>query len=73
MCGALPSKQLNVQIFATTHSLECLDAVLFNDELDVDELSVFRMQRQREEISCKYTDGEMAKRIRKNRGFDLRF
>ncbi len=67
------SKQLNVQIFATTHSLECLDAVLYNDQLETNELSIFRLHRKGEEIACQQVEEEMAKNIRGDLGADLRF
>ncbi|MHA1386695.1 MAG: AAA family ATPase [Candidatus Helarchaeota archaeon] len=57
------AKEFNVQIFSTTHSLDCIKAYIstFSKFKKEDELRVFRIERKGEEIKVKKFDDEEVK------------
>lgn len=61
----------NVQVFATTHSLEAVDAVTTAFEEEIDNLAAFRLER-REGVQVRSFSGEMLKNIREMLGQDIR-
>jgi len=61
----------NVQVFATTHSLEAVDAVITAFEGEIDKLAAFRLER-RNGIHVSAFSGEMVKNIREMLGQDIR-
>ncbi len=65
---SISASRKNVQIFATTHSLEAIDAVL--DTSFADDLVVFRLAQN---ASLKRFDSEQAKSIRFDLGAELRW
>lgn len=67
------AKKLNVQIFITTHSLECIDAILSINEISLGDLSLFKIQRKNNKIISKKLSGESIKKIRYDLGQDIRW
>lgn len=65
--------ELNVQIFATTHSLECIDAILASKLLKSKDLSLFKMKKQDGQIICKKIRGDTLETIRYELGQDVRW
>lgn len=63
--------KLNVQVFATTHSLEAVDAVVAAMEENIDDLVLYRLPLS-DDGAVKRFDGAQARRIRHEEGFDLR-
>jgi len=66
------AKDLNVQIFMTTHSLECIDAVLASD-LSTSDLSLFKLRSKESQTSCKRISGKILKDIRYELAQDVRW
>ena len=65
------ARQLQVQVFATTHSLEVVDALLAAG-LNEDELAAFKVQQTDERTECKRFSATSLKRLRFERGLDIR-
>lgn len=63
-------KRYNVQILATTHSFEALEALLENAEDDM--ITVYRLEKFEDEIISKRFSGKKAKKIIIENGGDLR-
>lgn len=61
----------NVQVFATTHSLEAVDSVITAFDGEIDKLAAFRLER-RDGIHVSSFSGEMLKNIRELLGQDIR-
>jgi AAA15 family ATPase/GTPase len=62
----------NVQLFATTHSLEALDAIL-NASRDRADLVVYRLQQEGEQTTATRFDKETALQLREELGMELRY
>lgn len=62
-------KRRNIQLFATTHSLEAVDAIL-NTEVDKNQIVGFRLGTENE--PAKRYSGELLYRLRYERGLDVR-
>lgn len=63
----------NVQLIATTHSLEALDALL---DASIDErasLVVYRLQQEQQQTTATRFDKEMTRRLREDLGMELRY
>jgi ABC-type branched-subunit amino acid transport system ATPase component len=65
------ARQMQVQVFATTHSLEVVDALLAAG-LSEDELAAFKVQQTDERTECKRFSATSLKRLRFERGLDIR-
>ena len=65
------AKQLEIQVIATTHSLEVLDALLASD-LGEDDLAAYQLKQTEERTECKRFSGSALKRLRYERGLDIR-
>ncbi|QOY36490.1 AAA family ATPase [Anaerobacillus isosaccharinicus] len=65
------SKEFNVQIFATTHSLEAIDAVLGATE-EISKISVYRLEQSEDGNIVKRFSGEKLKELRYHFGQDVR-
>jgi AAA15 family ATPase/GTPase len=65
------AKKLEIQVFATTHSIEVLDALLAS-ELNEDDLAAYQVKQIEEKTECKRFSGSTLKRIRQQRGLDIR-
>jgi len=66
------AEELDVQIFATTHSLECIDALLASNLSESDKLSLFKLRSKNDRISCKRISGNILKDARYEFGQDIR-
>ena len=64
-------KKNNVQLFATTHSLEALDALLATPEGN--EMACYRLNRPDQPERIQRIAPDLLRRLRFNRGFDVRF
>lgn len=69
------SESLNIQIFATTHSLECIDAVMTTPQRrnGTQKLSLFKISSENKTRTCKKIAGEELEKIRLELGQDVRF
>lgn len=65
-------RDYNVQLFATTHSLEALDAILANVPKDSDEIVVYRLPNPIKGGPLKRFDGDLLHHLRYERGLDVR-
>lgn len=66
------AKELNIQIFTTTHSLEAIDAVLGSKISPEKDLSLFRLKHDYRKITCKKIAGETLKDLRYELAQDVR-
>lgn len=66
------AEQYNVQVFATTHSLEAVDAVCRNFASDLDQVAGFRLGRSESGAVSKRYPGKFLNDIRFERGIDIR-
>jgi AAA15 family ATPase/GTPase len=62
----------DIQLLATTHSLEALDAVLEASRERAD-LVVYRLQQDKERTTATRFDKEMTRRLREELGMELRY
>lgn len=65
------AKHFNVQLFATTHSIEAIDALLQADGLP-EEIIGFRLESKDGRVSARRYAGELLYRLRHERGLDVR-
>lgn len=65
-------KQYDVQVFATTHSLEVVDAILGADETPEEDIVGFRLERTEGRTSARRFGEDLLKRMRYERGLDVR-
>jgi AAA domain, putative AbiEii toxin, Type IV TA system/AAA ATPase domain len=68
------ARQRQVQVFLTTHSLETVDALLsaMPDDAEEEALVVYRLEKHPSGASHKRFAGDLLRRIRFNRGWDVR-
>lgn len=67
------ARQLEIQIFVTTHSLEALDAIISTDSgQSEDDIVAFHLSQTEEKTECKRFSGDLLHRLRFERGLDLR-
>ena len=66
------ARRFDVQIIATTHSLEAVDAVCESVNEHVDDLVTFHINQSDETTKVKRIAGEMLLRLRRERGLDVR-
>jgi ABC-type Na+ transport system ATPase subunit NatA len=67
------ARELNVQVFVSTHSLEALDAITFSDNDHTEEdIVVFRLKQTEEKTESKRLSGDLLHRLRFERGLDVR-
>lgn len=66
------SKQLNVQLFLTTHSIEAVDKLLESARTDVDNIRVIRLKKKNEMTFSKVINGKEALEDRKEYNMELR-
>jgi predicted ATPase len=65
------SKEMNVQIFATTHSLEAIDSLLFVNHESLD-LVLYRLEPKENQTKVVRHDWSRLKRLRENLGMEVR-
>ena len=66
------AKQFDVQIIATTHSLEAVDAIAQSVNDRIDDLVTFHLDQTEQETRVKRIPGELLLRLRRERGLDVR-
>ncbi|MGP0067127.1 MAG: AAA family ATPase [Isosphaeraceae bacterium] len=68
------ARDLRVQIVATTHSLEAVDAIALatEDQHQLDDLVMFRLEQTEQETRAKRIYGELLLGIRREEGWDVR-
>jgi|SRR6476661_4606407 len=64
-------KQMNVQLFATTHSLETIDAILDASESETD-LVLYRLEQRESETKAVRIERERLQRLREDLGQEVR-
>ncbi len=62
----------NVQVFATTHSLEAVDAVTKAFENDEESLALYRLRHEEDRIQARRLAGKMIREMRYEGGLDVR-
>jgi hypothetical protein len=65
------SKEMNVQIFATTHSLEAIDSLLAVNDESLD-LVLYRLEPKENQMKVVRHDWSRLKRLRENLGMEVR-
>jgi AAA domain, putative AbiEii toxin, Type IV TA system len=66
------ARELQVQIVATTHSLEAVDAIALSTKDQIDDLVTFRLEQTEQETRAKRIYGELLLGIRCEDGLDVR-
>jgi AAA domain, putative AbiEii toxin, Type IV TA system len=66
------ARKLNVQVVATTHSLEAVDAMALSAGEALGDLVTFHLDQTEQETRVKRIDGELLLRLRRERGLDVR-
>jgi hypothetical protein len=61
-----------VQVFATTHSLEALDAILAVDTTPEEDIVAYRLEREDDRTTARRYGEDLLKRVRYERGLDVR-
>lgn len=69
---AKAARDFNVQVIATTHSLEALDAIAQSVTSRIEDLVTFNLDQTEEETRVKRISGELLQRLRRERGLDVR-
>jgi len=62
----------DVQMFATTHSLEAVDAVLGAKDIDLEEVNGYRLETKKGRTSARRYSGDLLHRLRHERALDVR-
>jgi AAA15 family ATPase/GTPase len=65
-------KQMNVQLFATTHSLEAVDALLATTESTTD-LVLYRLEQKESQTKAVRIERDRLQRLRENLGHEVRY
>ena len=66
------ARDFRVQIVATTHSLEAVDAIALSAPEGQPDLVTFHLDQTEQETRVKRIDGELLLRLRRERGLDVR-
>lgn len=66
------AKEMNVQLFLTTHSIEAVDKLLESASDDIGSVRVIRVRKGKEKIFAKVLDGIKALEFRNNYDMELR-
>lgn len=65
------AEQFNVQVFASTHSKECIDAFVKND-YNTSDITAYALVEEDGRVKCKYIDGERLEQLIDSINFDIR-
>ncbi len=65
-------EKLDIQLFATTHSLEAVDAMVEAEESNLNLIAGYRLERRKGLVEAQRIDGELLHRLRHERGLDVR-
>ena len=68
----LACEHFDVQLFATTHSLEAVDAVLGAEDVDLAEINGYRLEAEEGRTTARRYAGELLHRLRYERALDVR-
>lgn len=66
------AKEYNVQVFATTHSLEAIDAVIQAHGDNLEDLAAYRLSNRDGKVSVTRDSGASLKATRMEFGFEVR-
>ncbi len=66
------ARRLNVQVIATTHSLEAVDGILDVTANNVEDIVTFQIEQQPNQTQAKRISGDVVERLRRERGLDIR-
>jgi len=66
------AEKFNVQVFATSHSKECIDAFVKNDYKDNSELMAYFLENSNGKIKYKYIDGNRFHNLVESMDLDIR-
>ena len=66
------ARDLRVQIVATTHSLEAVNAIALSTQDQIDDLVTFHLEQTEQETRVKRIYGDLLLRMRRERGLDVR-
>ena len=66
------SRQHEVQVVVTTHSLEALDAILAADTTPEEDVVAYRLSRAEGRVAVKRFGEDLLRRLRRDRGLDVR-
>jgi hypothetical protein len=66
------AKQFNVQVVATTHSLETVDAIIDATKGNIEEIAIFHLDQTETQTKVKRIAGDLLFRLRHERGLDVR-
>lgn len=66
------SRQLRVQVIATTHSLEAVDAIVLSSPDNMGDVVSFHLEQTQEKTRSKRIGGDLLLRLRVERGLDVR-
>ena len=66
------AREFNMQIVATTHSLEAVDSIAVAAADGIDDLATFHLDQTNEETQVKRIAGKLLLRLRRERGLDVR-
>ncbi|HFU75599.1 MAG TPA: hypothetical protein ENK66_05060 [Arcobacter sp.] len=66
------AEEFNVQVFATSHSKECIDAFVKNDYEDNSELMAYFLENRDGELKYKYIDGNRFHNLVESMDLDIR-
>jgi AAA15 family ATPase/GTPase len=66
------ANEFNVQVFLTSHSKECIDAFVKNDYKDNTELMAYLLEKENDEYTYQYIDGNRLENLVKNMDLDIR-
>src|SRR5260370_24518529 len=65
-------EQLDIQLFATTHSLEAVDAMVEAEANNLGMIVGYRLERRKGLVEAQRVDGDLLHRLRHERGLDVR-
>jgi energy-coupling factor transporter ATP-binding protein EcfA2 len=66
------ARELRVQVVATTHSLEAVDAIALAIQDTAPDLVTFHLDQTKEQTTVKRIDADLLSRLRSERGLDVR-
>ncbi len=66
------ARELDVQVIATTHSLEAVDAVMASVGENVDDLATYHLEQREDQTRVRRIAGDVLHRLRFDRGMDVR-
>lgn len=69
---ARTARHFDVQIVATTHSLEAVDAIALSVSNQIDDLVTFHLDQTENQTRVKRISGDLLLRLRRERGLDVR-